>query len=266
MFQTGGFPDLDSSFFFCPFLSLLGLSRFFRDFPDLSGDSPRIFPICPFSLSRPIKSTYEEQSRKGPRHNLDLSQKTWETPGVWKPPGLASLNCVHISDTNPGSNSLSLLWLLHPRSKSRHVLQLASAAGNALIGLALTLTHKRVSRPPGPRVSLQIVSFCAGKKKAAKPEKPTKTLSVWSFFLLSRKRKVPNLPQMGGGGRRDSKKFGLKEFRYLFSPPLRGSSQIRCAKGDQPKRDRPTSKRRFRRFTPSLVGTQIFQNSYDAEK
>ena len=63
---------------FCSFLSFLGLSRFFRDF---SG----IFPICSgmvrgFSrfvllLSRPFKSTYEEQSRKGPRHNLDLSRE-----------------------------------------------------------------------------------------------------------------------------------------------------------------------------------------------
>ena len=49
-----------------PFLSFLGLSRFFWDFPDLLGDGPGIFPICPFPLSRPIKSTYEEQSRKGP--------------------------------------------------------------------------------------------------------------------------------------------------------------------------------------------------------
>ena len=64
-----------------PFLSFLGLSRFFWDFPDLLGDGPGIFPIRPFPLSRPIKSTYEEQSRKGPRHNLDLSRKKWETPG-----------------------------------------------------------------------------------------------------------------------------------------------------------------------------------------
>ena len=69
-----------------PFLSFLGLSRFFWDFPDLLGDGPGIFPICPFPLSRPIKSTYEEQSRKGPRHNLDLSRKKWETPGFGNPP------------------------------------------------------------------------------------------------------------------------------------------------------------------------------------
>ena len=77
-FKRGGFPIWTCpSFFllFCPFLSFLGLSRFFWDFPDLSGDGPGIFPICPFPLSRPIKSTYEEQSRKGPRHNLDLSRK-----------------------------------------------------------------------------------------------------------------------------------------------------------------------------------------------
>ena len=56
------------------------------------GDGPGIFPMCPFPLSEPLKSTYEEKSRKGPRHNLDLSRKKWETPPVWKPPGLASLN------------------------------------------------------------------------------------------------------------------------------------------------------------------------------
>ena len=35
---------------FCPFLSLFGLSRFFRDFPDSLGDGPGIFPIRSFSL------------------------------------------------------------------------------------------------------------------------------------------------------------------------------------------------------------------------
>ena len=69
-----------------PFLSFLGLSRFFQDFPDLLGEGPGIFPIRPFSFSRPIKSTYEEQSRKGPRHNLDLSRKKRETPRFGNPP------------------------------------------------------------------------------------------------------------------------------------------------------------------------------------
>ena len=82
-FKRGGFPDLDLSFLFCPFLSFWD---FPGDFPDLLGDGPGIFPICPFPLSRPIKSTYEEQSRKGPRHNLDLSRKKWETPGFGDTP------------------------------------------------------------------------------------------------------------------------------------------------------------------------------------
>ena len=82
-FKPGG---VSRSGFFCPFLSFLGLSRFFWDFPDLLGDGPGIFLICPFPLSRPSKSTYEEQSRKGPRHNLDLSRKKWETPGFGNTP------------------------------------------------------------------------------------------------------------------------------------------------------------------------------------
>ena len=82
----GGFPIWTCPSFFIPFCP-------FWDFPDFSGIFPicpgtlRGFsPICPFPLSRPIKSTYEEQSRKGPRHNLDLSQKKWETPGFGNPP------------------------------------------------------------------------------------------------------------------------------------------------------------------------------------
>ena len=76
-----------------PFLSfsvlfvLLGLFPIFPGFSrDLSRDSPGIFPIGPFPLSQPINSTYEEQSRKGPRHNLDLSRKKWETTRFGKPP------------------------------------------------------------------------------------------------------------------------------------------------------------------------------------
>ena len=78
----GGFPIWTCpSFFvlFCRFPIFPGFSR-------LLGDGPGTFPIFPFPLSRPIKSTYEEQSRKGPRHNLDLSRKKWETPGFGNPP------------------------------------------------------------------------------------------------------------------------------------------------------------------------------------
>ena len=57
--QTGGLPDLHSSFlfcaFFCPFASLFVLfSRFVRDFPD--------FPDLSCSSFSPVNSTHEEQS------------------------------------------------------------------------------------------------------------------------------------------------------------------------------------------------------------
>ena len=80
------FSELFSFYRLLCLLTFLGLSRFFWDFPDLLGDGPGIFPICPFPLSQPIKSPYEEQSRKGPRHNLDLSRKRWETPGFGNTP------------------------------------------------------------------------------------------------------------------------------------------------------------------------------------
>ena len=79
-------PHLDFPNLCFSVLSFLGLSRFFRDFPDLLGDGPGIFPIRPFALSRPMHSTYEEQSRAGPRHSLDLSRKKWETPRFGNPP------------------------------------------------------------------------------------------------------------------------------------------------------------------------------------
>ena len=70
---------------FCPFLSFFGTFPIFPGFPDLLGDGAGIFPIRPFPLSRPIKSTYEEQSQKGLRHNPDLSRKKWEPPGLQTP-------------------------------------------------------------------------------------------------------------------------------------------------------------------------------------
>ena len=85
VFQTGGFPGLDLSFLFCPFLSFLGLSRFFWDFPDLLGDGPGIFPICSFPLSRPIKSAYDSPERV--RDTIwTFPEKSGKHPGLETPP------------------------------------------------------------------------------------------------------------------------------------------------------------------------------------
>ena len=54
--KRGGFKrGFSRSGLVLPLLSFLGLSRFFRDFPDLLGNGPGIFPVRLFSLSRPIK-------------------------------------------------------------------------------------------------------------------------------------------------------------------------------------------------------------------
>ena len=51
-FTREGFPIWTCSSLFVLLGPFWGLSRFFWDFPDLSGDSPGIFQICPFPLSR----------------------------------------------------------------------------------------------------------------------------------------------------------------------------------------------------------------------
>ena len=84
-----------------PFFSFLGLSRFFWDFPDLLGDGLGIFPIRPFPLTRPIKSTYEEQSPKGSATQSRPFPKEMGNTPVWKPPGLASLGALENSKFSP---------------------------------------------------------------------------------------------------------------------------------------------------------------------
>ena len=85
-FKRGGFPIWTCPSLFCPFSSFLGLSRFARGFSRFARGWSGIFPISPFPLSRPIKSPCEEQSRKGPRHNPDLSRKvSGKHPGLETP-------------------------------------------------------------------------------------------------------------------------------------------------------------------------------------
>ena len=73
-------------------VSRSGLVRPFLSFFVLFGTFPIFVGFSRFArgrslfLGRPIKSIYDEQSRKGPRHNLDLSRKKWETPGFGNPP------------------------------------------------------------------------------------------------------------------------------------------------------------------------------------
>ena len=88
--------------FFVLFSVLLGLSRGFSRFArGLSGD----FTDCPFPLSRPIKSTYEEQSRKGSATQSGPVPRKVGNTRVWKHPGLASLKCSR------KTTSLPIFWV-----------------------------------------------------------------------------------------------------------------------------------------------------------
>ena len=84
-FSNGGVSRSGLVLPFCPFLSFLGLSRFFWDFPDLLGDGPGIFPICPFPLSWPIKSTYEEQPERVRDTIWTFPEKSGKPPGLETP-------------------------------------------------------------------------------------------------------------------------------------------------------------------------------------
>ena len=81
-FQTGGgVPNLGSFFLLVPSV-LSGTFLMLRGgFADWS-----------FSSFSAYYSSCEERSRKGPRHNQDLSRKSGNPPPVWKPPGSTSLN------------------------------------------------------------------------------------------------------------------------------------------------------------------------------
>ena len=72
-----------------PFLVLFGTFPIFPRFPRFVRGLFGIFPICPFPLSRPINSAYEEQSRRV-RDTIRTSPETSRKPPGLETPGLAS--------------------------------------------------------------------------------------------------------------------------------------------------------------------------------
>ena len=96
-FQTGGFPDLDLSFLFCPFW----------DFPDFSG----IFPICSgmvLGFSRFIPFLFLGLLRAPTRNSRERVRDTiWTFPEKsGKPPGLETPQLsfsqkIHAHDSRP---------------------------------------------------------------------------------------------------------------------------------------------------------------------
>ena len=97
--RTGGFPDLDLSFPFYPFLSFLGLSRFFRDFPDLLVYGPGISRFVPFLFLGLLRTP----TRNSPERVRDRIwtfpgkvRKKWETPWFGTPGLPSPKNCCEL--------------------------------------------------------------------------------------------------------------------------------------------------------------------------
>ena len=88
----GGFPNLDLSFIFCPFLSFLGLSRFFWDFPICSG--------MVRGFSRFVRFLFLGLSRAPMRNSPEtirdtfwtFPEKKWETPRSLRAQSWAAAN------------------------------------------------------------------------------------------------------------------------------------------------------------------------------
>ena len=89
-FNPGGFPDLDLSFLYCPFLSLfvlfgtllILLGFFHGDFPDWS------FASLSWPISR-LLLWWKAAARNSPERDSDTIRifPQWGNPPVWKPPG-----------------------------------------------------------------------------------------------------------------------------------------------------------------------------------
>ena len=79
-------------FLFLSFLSFLDFPDFSGMFPDLLGDGPGIFPICPFPLSPAYSEHLRGTVPKGSATQSGPFPKKVGNTRVWNPPGLASLN------------------------------------------------------------------------------------------------------------------------------------------------------------------------------
>ena len=109
-FQTGGFPDLDLSFLFCPFLSFLGLSRFSGIFP-IYGMVRRFSRVVLFLFL----GLWRAPTRNSPERVRDT---IWPFPKkvgnnrVWKHPGLASLKFLCKSHIGYMRNVFGVLFVM----------------------------------------------------------------------------------------------------------------------------------------------------------
>ena len=95
-FKRGGYPIWACPSFSVFLLSFLGLSRFFLDFPNCSGNLQGFSRFVPFLFLGLLRAP----TRNSPERVRDtiwtFPKKVGNPPVWWKPPGLASLNTLAI--------------------------------------------------------------------------------------------------------------------------------------------------------------------------
>ena len=110
-FKRVGFPIWTCPSFFVLFLSFLGLSRFIRDFPDLRGDGPGIFPICPFLFLGLLRAP----TRNSPERVRDtiwtFPEKSGKHPGLETPRFSFSQTRRFASGKNFKKEHKSIFWV-----------------------------------------------------------------------------------------------------------------------------------------------------------
>ena len=124
------------------FLSFLGLSRFFRDFPELLGDGPGIFPICPFPLYRPIKIGHPQTRHETPtRHETTYFAEStpWPRPqrnlwcfAVFK---AMNFNVPSIPDINPTRTNMKKHHKIRSKPNMKPQTQRETTASRSFIRL-----------------------------------------------------------------------------------------------------------------------------------
>ena len=143
-FKRGCFPILDLSFLFCPFLSFLGLSRFFPDFPDLSGDSSGIFLICPFPVSLGLLTAPTRNSPERVRDTI------WTFPEkCGKPAGLETPRFSFSQNTVSG-NTLANLFPLTAFRNAPNPKVVQNLSQRLLFGVPVR----------GPKICEKFVKIC----------------------------------------------------------------------------------------------------------
>ena len=116
MFQTGGFPDLDSSFLFCPFWDFADFSRFFSRFArGWSGDFP---DSSRFSIFLGLLRAPPRNSPERVRDTIwTFPEKSGKHPGLETP----RFSFIHKAPTYPLQIRMGLDFALTSQTRGHNM-------------------------------------------------------------------------------------------------------------------------------------------------